>query len=56
MSVVSYVGKSKFTQNFVLNSHARGKSRSVNFPVKNILKSSNLAHYLLAKNAKMSQE
>lgn len=30
--------------------HAHGKSRSVNFPIKSILTSSNLAHYLLAKN------
>ena len=55
-SLVSHNGKSTFTQNFLLNSQAHGKSSNVNFPVKSILESSHLAHYPLVKNAKMTQE
>lgn len=46
----------KIYSKFLFNSHAHGKSRNVNFPVKSSLESSNLAHYPSVKNAKMTQE
>ena len=46
----------KIYSKFLLNWHAHGKSKKVNFPVKSILESSNLAHYPLVKNKKMTQE
>ena len=37
--LVSYIGELVVNQNVLLNLHAHGKSRGVNFPVKSILKS-----------------